>query len=64
MIKRDLKKDFFSVIENTKSDYLIIDFVDERLDLLLLDGKYCTRSNELVSSGLEQHIPNNKEKFT
>ncbi|MEC0258394.1 DUF6270 domain-containing protein [Paenibacillus lautus] len=53
MLRRDLRKDFINVIKETPFDYLIIDFIDERLDLLKLDNKYYTRSNEFVSSNLE-----------
>jgi hypothetical protein len=49
----DFNKSFFKIIESTHFDYLLIDFIDERFDLLKHDDSYITRSPEFVNSNLE-----------
>ncbi|MEH6938047.1 DUF6270 domain-containing protein [Bacillus sp. JJ664] len=54
-IKHDFEKDFFNIIEHNSTDYLIIDFIDERFNLLKWNESIFTKSNELITSGLSEH---------
>lgn len=56
----DLAKKAFEVFENSKSDLLLIDFIDERLELIKYKGSICTKSSYLTDSKyLEKtkHVP-------
>ena len=47
---RDISKTFFSELEQKKGEYIAIDFISERLNLVKIGDAYITRSNELVKS--------------
>ena len=53
LILYDFNKLFFPVIKKADFDCLMIDFIDERFDLLKYDNCYVTRSPEMVNSKLE-----------
>lgn len=54
MVMDDFEKRFFSYLEKIKNeiDYLILDFVEERFDLISLEKSFVTYSNELKRSNL------------
>lgn len=54
----DFNKKTFDVLSADKSDWLIIDLIDERLSLLNIEGTYITKSNEAVNGGV---IPDNSK---
>ena len=52
MVERDIRKDFLSDLTRLRFDVLLIDLIDERFNLYVEpDGRACTLSSELVSSG-------------
>lgn len=51
MVLNDLNKDQFKIIEMNKADFCVIDFIDERFNLIKYAGSFLTKSNELVNSG-------------
>jgi len=55
MVLSDLRKDAFEMLKQDKSRYMIIDFIDERFDLLRVDKSYVTASNECIASGFFWH---------
>lgn len=52
MVKADLRSSFFDEIEGVSFDFIMIDFIDERFDVLAFFDGFCTVSSELLSSGL------------
>ncbi len=54
MVKSDLEKDAFEILKASKSDYLLLDLIDERFPLLSLFGSYITASPEFYESAPEQ----------
>lgn len=52
-VLRDCNKTFFDELKQKDFDFLVIDLIDERFDLLCYNNIYITRSDELVDSGLE-----------
>lgn len=53
MVLFDFQKKLWEVLATQSVDLLIVDFIDERFDLLFQDGSYVTRSHELAESGIE-----------
>ena len=52
MVERDIRKDFLNDLAGLQFDVLLLDLVDERLNLYVEpQGRACTLSSELVSSG-------------
>jgi hypothetical protein len=52
MVERDVRKDFFNDLAGLQFDLLLLDLIDERFPLYIEpDGKVCTLSIELFSSG-------------
>lgn len=51
MIIHDFHKDAFEIFTTKQSDYLLIDFIDERFPLAKVGHSYVTYSNELMVSG-------------
>lgn len=49
-VMRDISKTFFSELEKKRGQYIAIDFISERLNLVKVGDSYITRSNELVKS--------------
>ncbi|NGY85900.1 hypothetical protein F6Y05_09220 [Bacillus megaterium] len=56
MVYYDLIKYFPRYIKETEADYLLIDFIDERMKVLQKNGSYVTRSNEFVHSNVNEQI--------
>jgi hypothetical protein len=52
MVLWDLEKTGFNTLRQDGSDYLIVDLIDERFDLVKTDGSFATLSNEAVTSGI------------
>lgn len=52
----DMTKLFWEEIEKARPDVLVVDFIDERFDLLRKGGQIVTRSNYLSLSGVEQAL--------
>jgi len=50
MVLHDFKKDTFEVFRKNNSDYILIDFIDERFPLVKIGHSYVTGSNELLTS--------------
>lgn|GEM_PF-1700511 len=54
MVKADIEKRIKNDVLRDQYDILLVDFIDERFDLLQhRDGGVCTRSRELISSGID-----------
>ena len=54
-VVHDFAKDTFEVLKESKSDYLLLDLIDERFPLLSLFDSYVTASNEFYESVPEQY---------
>ena len=50
MVIDDLKKKAFDLFSSDGSDYLIVDFIDERFNLASIDNSFVTCSTELLNS--------------
>ncbi len=57
---KDLQKSFFNVLSNSDFDYLVIDFIDERHDLLSVGSSLITNSRLFRKSGLSDYIETTK----
>lgn len=55
VVEYDLHKSAFEVLKANKSDYLLLDMIDERFPLLPLFGSYATASNEFYESAPEKY---------
>lgn len=51
MVMSDLKKDLYSRLRRDDYDVLLMDFIDERLNIIDLGNTRITKSKELVNSG-------------
>lgn len=49
----DLEKTFFAALADARPDWLVIDLVDERFDLLRGAGSFMTRSSAFTAAGLD-----------
>ncbi|MDF2013688.1 DUF6270 domain-containing protein [Priestia megaterium] len=56
MVYYDLIKYFPRYMKEAEADYLLIDFIDERMEVLERNGSYITRSNEFVHSNVNEQI--------
>jgi hypothetical protein len=56
MVIRDISKSFFEDIKALTFDYLLIDFIDERFNLLINGQTVITKSSELVKSCFLKNI--------
>ncbi|MGG4507255.1 DUF6270 domain-containing protein [Heyndrickxia sporothermodurans] len=52
VVLTDLNKDYFQRLKERESDYLIIDFIDERFAIYQIGFSYITRSSYFVEAGL------------
>jgi hypothetical protein len=59
MVLNDLNKTLFESLKSNKSDFLIIDLLDERFSIVDVMGKYITYSNEFKSSNMHEYIGGN-----
>jgi hypothetical protein len=53
MIRRDFEKTFFEDTKKADFDFLIVDLIDERFNILQCGKSLITKSSEFVNSGLE-----------
>jgi hypothetical protein len=60
MVIRDFLKEFFPALKKIKFDYLLIDFADERFNVLTSGESIITKSNELINSGF---LENKQDTF-
>ncbi len=51
MLEREYHNKFYSVLDEEKPEYILIDFIEERHDLVIDDGLYFTYSDALQESG-------------
>ena len=49
----DFGKTFFASLEETAPDWLVIDLIDERFDVLCTNGSFVTRSSAFQAAGLD-----------
>jgi hypothetical protein len=49
----DFHKTFFASLEQARPDWLVIDLIDERFDLLCTSGSFVTRSSAFQAAGLD-----------
>jgi Family of unknown function (DUF6270) len=49
----DFEKTFFSSLAQTRPDWLVIDLIDERFDVLCNGGSFVTRSSAFQAAGLD-----------
>ncbi|HEU4703718.1 MAG TPA: DUF6270 domain-containing protein [Conexibacter sp.] len=49
----DFGKTFFASLEQTRPDWLLIDLIDERFDVLCTSGSFVTRSSAFQAAGLD-----------
>jgi hypothetical protein len=56
MVEYDLNKRAIAALLNDDSEFLIIDMIDERFDLLKCKNSYITYSNEFSNSGLRDKL--------
>lgn len=47
MVKRDITAEFWTILEKESPDYLIMDFIEERHDILKISDGYITKSDAL-----------------
>jgi hypothetical protein len=50
----DFGKTFFASLEEQRPDWLMIDLIDERFDVLCTSGSFVTRSSAFQAAGLDQ----------
>jgi hypothetical protein len=50
----DFGKTFFASLEDTHPDWLVIDLIDERFDVLCASGSFVTRSSAFQAAGLDE----------
>lgn len=55
MVESDLRKDAFEILKANQSDYLLLDFIDERFPLLSLLGSHITASSEFYESAPKKY---------
>jgi hypothetical protein len=59
MVLNDLNKMLFERIRNNKSDYMLIELLDERFSILEINNSFITYSNEFVLSNIYKDIGGN-----
>lgn len=66
MINRELNVDFWNIIKEIEVQYIFMDFIEERFDLLKYMGGYITKSNAFDEASIElsdyQIVKRNSEK--
>ena len=60
IVKADMEKSILPVLKKNDFDILLLDFIDERFNLLEFDNTICTLSNEAVTTGIKEKCPNHK----
>mgnify|MGYP002423866479 CR=1 FL=1 len=65
MLRRDLQSSFFAVLEEMRPRYLIMDFLEERFDIVqLADGGYITKSDAYEGGELDIDIERIISRFS
>jgi len=52
----DFNKTFFRNLQETRPDWLVLDLIDERFNLLRTPGSYLTRSSAFLNAGLDDGL--------
>jgi hypothetical protein len=55
-VVEDFAKSFFGQLEERRPDWLLVDLVDERFEILRTGGSCVTRSSAFVSAGLDEAL--------
>jgi hypothetical protein len=50
----DFEKTFFASLEQARPDWLVVDLIDERFDVLCAGGSFVTRSSAFQAAGLDE----------
>ena len=53
MLEREIQNDFWEIMREMKSDYIIMNFLEERFDVLEYGGGYLTKSDALDGAKIE-----------
>jgi hypothetical protein len=53
----DFGKTFFAELERNRPDWLVVDLIDERFEVLWLGASCVTRSSAFVGAGLDELLP-------
>jgi len=56
MLKREFGHAFFDVLDASKAAYLVVDFIEERHDLLKINNRYYTKSDVLKETTMDMGI--------
>ncbi len=56
MVKRDFDKSFWKTLKEVAFDFLLIDLIDERFNLLQIGDSKITKSSEFAKSGLSKKM--------
>jgi hypothetical protein len=56
MVTDDLMKNIVNNLSNEKYDILLIDFIDERLNIIIKNDKVATKSTEFINTGILEDI--------
>lgn len=54
MLDRQFDREFFSIVDEINADYIIIDFIEERHDLIKSNSVYITKSDALMESDFKE----------
>lgn len=60
MVHYDLTKDFRNYIKWSNADVLVVDFIDERFNILKLGNSYFAQSNEFIKSNINEKLKASK----
>ncbi|WP_246942796.1 DUF6270 domain-containing protein [Bacillus pinisoli] len=60
-VYNDISKRFFHDTNENKTDYIVIDLIDERFNLIKTGESYLTKSNEFVGSQIEKDLQKKSE---
>lgn len=61
MVLCDFQKTSFALFEGDGSQYILVDFIDERFDLMKIGKAYITLSNEVETSGITRDYLKEKQ---
>lgn len=56
MLEREIKNQFWDILDEIKPEYIFIDFIEERFDMIAYQGGYLTKSDAFVGS---EFVPEN-----
>jgi hypothetical protein len=55
-IAADFRKDILAEIEKVQPDFIVLDFIDERFNLLMRDDEIVVQSDDMVKLGLHKRL--------